>query len=943
MDRYRKANRLLTFLIMMIPWAGSYAQWAHTNSDLAPDKRVLWGTLSNGLRYAFLPHQEPPGKLSLRLYVKAGSLMETEQQRGLAHFLEHMAFNGSQHFPPGELIAYLQRIGMAFGADTNAYTNFRETVYQIELPSNETSFLKDGLKVLRDYADGLLLLEKEIERERGVILSEKRARDSVSYREFIARWRFLFPQSRLSQRFPIGKENVIRSASRSAFLDFYQTWYTPHRMVVIVVGDTTAEMLLPLIETSFNDLSSAKQKQADPDLGSVAHPGLTAFLNSDLEARATRVAIQTVQPYTPQPDTRQRRIRELYQTLANQILSRRLSLLTKQQDAAFYEGEAYAYDYLDYFQVSAIELVCQSDQWEPTLKQAEQNLRQALQFGFTASELAEVSADLLLDFEQRLQSAPTRRSRELAAELVHSIATETVFSHPETDLALAQTVLETVTQEECLSVFRSLWDTSDRYLFVSGNLELADPEKTLLATYTSSQTLAVAPSEEGAPVVFAYTDWGPSGDLIEETVVEDLAIHQLRFANKVRVNLKHTDFEADTIHIAARFGGGMLAAKPERAGLELLAQNAFIEGGLVAHSFEELKRILAGKNVHATLSVEDDAYVLRGKTDPDDLLLQLQLLCAYLTAPGYREEALWVARKHLEARYRRLTHTAEGIINNQVARFLASGDFRFGVTPQDKAMARTLEQLRAALTPALQNSYLEVSVVGAIPIPNAKTALAATFGALPQRSAQRQVFSRDVTFPKEPKASVFYYESERPRAIAAVYWPTTDMWNIQRTRRLNLLARVLRDRLRLHVREADGKAYSPYAVSQPSDTYSDYGLFYAFSLVEPTQVPSIIQRIQAIVQALHTQGVTQDELARALNPTLSFIKDHVRNNAYWLDTVLISSQEYPQRLEWARTFQNDYATISVDDLNRLAREYLTPEKAIAISVLPQKPSETVKN
>src|SRR5690606_2330203 len=198
-------------------------------SDLPPDPRVRYGSLPNGMRYAVMANPEPRERAALRLLVEAGSLHEREDQLGLAHFLEHMAFNGSTHYPPGTLIEFFQRMGMNFGGDTNAFTSFDRTVYMIDLPNTQPATLTEGLQVMHDYADGLLLLEPEIDNERGVILSEKRTRDSVQYRSFIAEFEFVLEGTRLPERLPIGTEDVIQQAPREAFVDFYDTWYRPEK------------------------------------------------------------------------------------------------------------------------------------------------------------------------------------------------------------------------------------------------------------------------------------------------------------------------------------------------------------------------------------------------------------------------------------------------------------------------------------------------------------------------------------------------------------------------------------------------------------------------------------------------------------------------------------------------------------------------------------------
>ena len=206
-------------------------------SDLRPDPAAVWGRLPNGLRYVVLPNKEPRGRASLRLVVGSGSLYETESQRGLAHYLEHMAFNGSTHYAPGTLVEYLQRLGMDFGADTNASTSFDSTVFMLELPNTRPATLAEGFQILGDYAGGLLIEPQQINKERGIILAEKRTRDSVEYRSWVAENEFLLGDSLIPKRMPIGLTEVIEKAPREQFVDFYNAWYRPDNLAVIAVGD----------------------------------------------------------------------------------------------------------------------------------------------------------------------------------------------------------------------------------------------------------------------------------------------------------------------------------------------------------------------------------------------------------------------------------------------------------------------------------------------------------------------------------------------------------------------------------------------------------------------------------------------------------------------------------------------------------------------------------
>ena len=303
--------------------------WPQDNSDVKPDSAVTWGRLPNGVRYAVMKHAEPPTRVTLRLYVNAGSLMEEEDQRGLAHFLEHMAFNGTTHHPANEMVEYFQRLGMGFGNDTNAHTSWNETVYKLELPNTQDAMMDSGMLMLRDIADGMLLQKKEIEDERGVILAEKRDRDTVNYRMFVDSLKFSLPDSRIATRFTIGDEGVISKAKRDLFLDFYKKWYTPDRMVVIVVGDIDPARAATYVGKYFSDMKP-RESQPDPDMGAIKPRGVVAKVLREAEAPSVEISIANIRQLPLAPDTAAERGRALTRDVANAIIQRRLQKLAKQ-------------------------------------------------------------------------------------------------------------------------------------------------------------------------------------------------------------------------------------------------------------------------------------------------------------------------------------------------------------------------------------------------------------------------------------------------------------------------------------------------------------------------------------------------------------------------------------------------------------------------------------
>jgi zinc protease len=923
--------------LALVVGLGAAIPFPQAESDLHADPAARFGTLPNGLRYVVMPNHEPKNRASLRLLVLAGSFQETESQRGLAHFLEHMAFNGSTHYAPGTLVEKLQRLGMGFGADTNASTSFDHTLYQLELPDNSPATLDLGLQILADYGAGLLLEPAMIEKERGIILSEKRARDTVGYRSIVAQLGFMEAGTRVPDRLPIGLEGVIEKSGREAFVSFYDTWYRPERMVVIVVGDVDGAATEKKIVDGFSALAPRSPAPPAVDLGKVPDfQGVRALYHGEPEAPDTEVMIACTVPYAHEPDTGANRVSYLPRTLAFEMLNRRLSILSTKEHAPFIRASASVDESYNLFRRTEIDMVCAADQWTASLGVADQELRRALLFGFRADELREAASDLRNDLERAANTAPTRRSDSLAGEVADSLVERNVFTSPADDLALLGPALSKVSLDDCTLALRKAWTAPGRYVVVTGNAAISgDGNAAVAAAYSQSMEVAVKATSAEAKGEWAYSDFGPAGEVTTRKHVDDLDLTEVTFANGVRLDLKRTDFEANTIHVAARLGTGQLTEPAVvEPGLSAFTGATFAAGGLGRHSFDAIRRILAGRTVGVQFASTLDAFVLGGETDREDLALEFQFIAASITDPGYRPEALRDAPKRLESEYLRFDHSIRGPLALNIPKLLSSGDPRFGLPSKNVMMSRTLEEEKAWLAPQLASGALEVSVAGDFDVNTAIDDAAKTIGTLPKRAPRPPLDDlRRVAFPSLPFSREFPVDTKIPKSLVAVYWPTSDGMDVRRARRLNMLAQVLGDRLRVRVREQLGSAYSPTVASTASDVFPGYGYIVAIIEVEPAKAKDIEKVVVAVAGDLNAKGSTQDEFDRAKNPTLTSVLDSERTNRYWM-TVLGRAQEKPEVLDWARGRLADFQAISKADVDALAKSYLAPANASRAIIRP---------
>ena len=915
--------------------------WAQEKSDIQADSRVRYGRLPNGMRYILMANQQPPGRVSMRLHIAAGSLMERDDQRGVAHFLEHMVFNGSKNFPDAsKLIPQMQRLGIAFGAHANAYTSFDETVYMLDLPNNEADTLKLGFDVMRDFGDGAFLKESEIDKERGVILSEKTSRDSVQMRLMEKQFDALLPDALLAKRFPIGTEEIIKSAPRSAFTDFYRDYYKPSRMTFVYVGDFDPKEAEKRIIATFDSMKNPINADKSPELGNLpSGHGFKTLAMADKEVATTDLTLTVIKPFEQKSDTVATRTEKLPLKLANSMLSRRFSILAKKENAPITDGTAYEYDLFKFTKIGGISVDAKDHNWQAALPVLEQELRRAIQHGFTEAELEEIKANLINSYELSVKAESSRKTNELASSLARHVHKDAVFSTPADDLAILQENISSITPETCHRSLKQFWNTADITLILTTNASRDNADATLMDLYQKSQTTEVTPPEKKAAVSFAYTDFDKAGTIASQSHIEDLDITQVSFNNGCKCNLKKTDFDKNSITVTTHVGGGKLTMPKDKPGLDIFASSVFTAGGLGKHSADELKRILAGRNADISFHVGEESFKLSGSTTPEDLELQLQLLCAYLTDPGLRPEGERMFKAELPSIFSQMKHTPAGAQSKMTA-LLRGNDARFVFPTPEQAEALSTEDLRTWVSPALKNDYLELSIIGDLEVEQTLPILARTIGALPKRAATKPGYIELRTLanlPAPPLTKRYTFESRIPTGMAIVTWKATDMNkdSIGTTRRLSVLSSILSNRMREKIREELGEAYSPYAGAQLNDTYKDLGYLLAVSPGKPEQAERVGKIIIEIADKLANEGATQDELTRALEPRLSELKKSLRQNSYWLGMVMARSQQQPYRIDWARNRDADYAAIKLNEINALAKQYLGKDNTFRFEIIPQ--------
>jgi zinc protease len=915
-----------------LPW-----HWPEVESDLKPDSSVTWSRLPNGLRYAILPNAEPKGRISLRLLVAVGSLHERDDEQGIAHFVEHMVFQGTTSHPGNTLAKELQQLGLGMGPDNTAFTTYDHTIFHLELPNTQDAVLRRCLQALREYAAEATFDPDAVKRERGVVLSEWATRANSGFFVACANTAFLWPHSRRAGRVPIGLAETIRTCTREQLSAFYDAWYRPERLALVVVGNVSPELAENMIKEVFGPLAARGPPRDEPaDLIPAQASPPDVIVYSDPSQTGLAYLFENPEPFPRQADTRARRIEALHRGLAFSMFQTRLEKYSTQFPGSFVSPRTVVdYSVLGW-QTAVMSAIGRLGDWREMAVALEQEHRRAFARGFTEDELKIARANYANSFDEAVRTAATRPSGWLADTLAACLLYGQVFPTPEElrdDLTAA---LAATTAAECTAAFRHAWSTKSLHVFLAAHPAFPFEGARIATVLNQSREQATQDLTRPATSAFAYVDFGPPGQLVRDEHVPDLDVHLAEFANGVRLNFKQTAFVADWVEIHLRVGTGQLSQPESRPGLGLFASFALPAGGLGKHSRQDLDDLLAGHSVQVQFNVGTDACVFDGQCAQRDLPTALQLITAYLTDAAFRPEALDDVRAKFSSMYAGLAESAGGPIMLQAPRILAGGDRRFGIPEPDELLSHSMASLARWLEPQFKTGPIEMSVVGDISWEQAREAVAWTLGALPPRE-RRPVAAGDagVRCGAPGTAPYIYITPPTIRQVAVAWaWPVSDLKDSHHERRCGFLAAVVADRLNERLREQLGAAYAPTAGFYFYEGFPAYSYFMAYAEVLPVHVARTGQLMREEIKSLRKKPLGSDEFARVKQPFLRARDDQLRTNQYWCLTVLSDAQQRPERLAAARDRAADSAAITPADIQTLANRYLDPNRAFIFMAYP---------
>ncbi|WP_413993545.1 M16 family metallopeptidase [Labrys okinawensis] len=906
--------------------------WPQTASDLQAESGIRFGTLSNGMRFAVMHNATPAGQAAIRFRIGSGSLEEDDSQQGLAHFLEHMAFKGSTHVAEGEMVRILQRKGLAFGPDTNAHTSYDETVYALDLPEVDAETVSTGLMLMRETASELKLDAGAFDRERGVILSEERLRDTPQYRGMIGLINVLLAGLRVPQRPPIGKTDIISHAPVDLVRDYYRANYRPDRATLMVVGDVDPDAIEAEIRQRFDDWKPAGPVKPEPDVGALKQQGPGTDVVT-VPGASTRVQVAWTRPYDASADNFAKRRAQTIEDIGLSVLKRRVGAMARRANAPFISAEVASQDLYDSARIALIAADSEPGKWQTALAAIDQEQRRIAQFGV---EQAEIDREIL-EYRSLLQAAAggaaTRTSTDIANTLAQSVDDNKVFTSPADDLALFERMVKGLTAEEVNQALHTVFSGNGPRLVLQTAQAPEGGADAVAKAYAASRAVPVTAPPKAVAAVWPYIHFGNPGTVVERRGADDLGVTMVRFANDVRLNVKPTKLRANEVLVRVDIGHGRLDLPKDRP-LSTWTAQAVELSGLKGIDYEDMQKALAANVASIDFSLEDASFKFEGRTRPEDLATQLQVLAAYSSDPAYRPEVFARLQQAYLNNLDQYAATPSSVVSRDFQGLVHADDPRWAFPDREQLLATKPGDFEALFHDPITRGAIEVTVVGDVTADDAIRLVSQTFGALPARPDGASV-NAVVQFPPPVTQPVLRTHTGRADNAAAVMAvPVGDMLSdLPRAFAVDLAGQIFENRLIDQFRIAEGATYSPQGDVSLSKSIPGYGFAYAYVETTPAKVDRFFALVDKIATDLAATDVSPDELARAREPTIETVKHQQEGNEYWLQN-LRGVQTDPRRLDLIRQNLTGYEKVTAQDIRTIAATYFRPEKFWKFEVLP---------
>jgi len=906
-------------------------------SALKPDPTQTYGRLPNGMTYVIQKNTTPSKSATVLLRIRAGSMMETDAQKGLAHFVEHMAFEGTTHIKRGELKPMLERNGFAFGADANAFTTASATTYMLNAPRSDGKTLDQVLFILREVAGNMTIDPAAVDSERGVILSEERVRENPVRHRDTAFGKFLYPGLRMADYSdPIGSTDIIKAAPAAELSRFYHAWYRPELATLIVIGDFDPAAVEKQIRAKFSDWKPAAPMPDEPDWGVYAAKGPRAF---DYAARGlNREIVATwLRPVETRPDSAERRTEDIQDTILSLIVNRRLQMLQQSGEAQFAGATLGTYENYKTSRNLFLSVVPKPGKTKEAFDQVWEVLHTFRSQGVSADEAALVQTLIPSLRSNAEKSYATRDNGAIASSLLSDIDADSVYMGLNDSLAMIDALPSQVTQDRLDARLKVLFSGDGPVLSDYGD-DISDfPPSAVLAEYQRISGSEAHAYADAARKEWPYASFGAPAKPVSHSVDPDFGFGHYVFENGVVLNVKPLKYAANQVTVQVDFAGGARRFDPKiPRPLPLAFSDFFVGGGLGKLDIGEIQRTLAGKVASVNYMLFSNRASLGGQTTPADLDTQMQVLMAYTVDPGLRGQSYAQYQAYVPEQLRTQRSTPGGVLGYEMNSVVHPGDWRFDTHVLGRAPEIAWGDVASVFRDSLHDTPITVTIAGDVDEAKAVDAVSATFGTLPPlpRAARFAPGAEATGFPPQQKEFVFTHDGRSDQNISAVLWPTGDFYNnVSAARGFLLLSGIVQNRLFDALRQKAGADYAPQAASSMDMDFPGFGYFQVMATIKAGDDAAFRTAVAGIVADLKAHPPSRDEIERVRAPLLQNNAKARLTDGYWQGLMVDLATDSRARQTYL-DLDSQLKAIDGRRLSDLARTWLRDDAEIHVTVRP---------
>ena len=908
-------------------------------TPLAIDPNVKIGNLENGLTYYIRKNKKPENRVELRLVVNAGSILENDDQLGLAHFTEHMAFNGTKTFPKNELIDFLQKTGVKFGADINAYTSFDETVYMIQLPTDDSSLVEKGFQVLEDWAHQVTFDGKEIDKERGVIIEEWRLGLGAQDRMMKKFLPVILKNSRYANRIPIGKVEVLEQFRHETLRDFYYDWYRPDLQAIIVVGDINPDLAEARIREHFADLTNPEQPRTRESYSLPDNDQPLIAITTDKEATQNVVVMfykHPIKKVNTLGDFRETVMAELF----TDLLNNRLNEISQQPSSAYvFANTSYGRFLTRTNDAYILTALCKENQIGNSLETLLAENERVRRFGFTQTELDRQKEELISQYEKEAKEFDKTESATLTGQYVSHFLSEDPIPGAQKRFKYLKNVLPGITLENIDSLARQYVTDKNMAMVIMApdkeGVQVPDTNeiKKIIADSRQAELQPYVDRFREEPLVPAEL----SGCVVTDQHENDeLGFTEYTLSNGVKVVVKSTAFKNDEILVSAFSLGGSSLYPDEQFLSANFAASVIDQSGAGSFDNITLEKKLKGKNLRITPYISEVKEGFTGNVSPKDMETLLELIYLYFNGPRKDTTAYKAFVSQLENQVKFVKASPIMIFYDTLFKTAFPDDKRLIIIPTPEQIRKiNLDEVYQIYTDRFADaSDFTFFLVGNFEVDSIMPMILKYLGNLPSISRKESYRNVMPEFSKEVVNTTVFKGTDPQSMVGMVFSDRFD-WTPQNNMYLSMLREWLSIRLLEVIREKLSGVYSPQVMLQ-TEQFPEANFYFGIMFgCSPKTTDKLTKAVFSEIKRIRKKGPVETDLGKVKETLIRTRETDLEKNGFWLARIesVYFNHDDPGLV---KTFRDRVNAVTVQDMKEAANRYLNPERYIRVVLMPEK-------